>query len=324
MRNSSDQPASVTNVPVKTVVVPAAGMGTRFLPATKTVPKELLPVVDTPGIELIAEEAAALGAQRLAVVVAPNKEEIMRHFGEFAELQRIMLARGKDEQAAKVGRANGLIEAVAVTQDQPLGLGHAVGCAEAALDEDEDVVAVMLPDDLVLPVGVMEKMVAVREQLGGSVLCAFNVTRDEVFNYGVFAVEEPVDGFDGFEVRRVRGMVEKPAVEDAPSTLVATGRYLLDRGIFDALRRIEPGKGGELQLTDAIELMISEGHPVHVVVHEGKRHDLGNPGGYIPANVDFGLRDAKYGPALYTAVKKIIADYEAEHPGLAGGASAQD
>lgn len=327
MQDSTDQTTRASRAggpSVKTVVVPAAGMGTRFLPATKTVPKELLPVVDTPGIELIAEEAAALGAQRLAVVVAPNKEEIMRHFGEFAELQRVMLARGKDEQAAKVGRANGLIEAVAVTQDQPLGLGHAVGCAEAALDEDEDVVAVMLPDDLVLPVGVMEKMVAVREQLGGSVLCAFNVTRDEVFNYGVFDVEEPVDGFDGFEVRRVRGMVEKPAVEDAPSTLVATGRYLLDRGIFDALRRIEPGKGGELQLTDAIELMISEGHPVHVVVHEGKRHDLGNPGGYIPANVDFGLRDAKYGPALYTAVKKIIADYEAEHPGLAGGASAQD
>lgn len=255
-----------------------------------------------------------MGAQRLAVVVAPNKEEIMRHFGEFSELQELMVARGKDTQAEKVARAYGLIDAVAVTQDKPLGLGHAVGCAEEALDDDEDVVAVMLPDDLVLPAGVMEKMVAVREALGGSVLCAFNVTRDEVYNYGVFDVEDADADIDGVEVKRVRGMVEKPAVEDAPSTLVATGRYLLDRGIFDALRRIEPGKGGELQLTDAIELMISEGHPVHVVVHEGKRHDLGNPGGYIPANVDFGLRDEKYGPALYTAVKKIIADFEAEHP----------
>ena len=314
MANSTDLPAQASNASVKTVVVPAAGMGTRFLPATKTVPKELLPVVDTPGIELIAEEAAALGAQRLAVVVAPNKEEIMRHFGEFSELQELMVARGKDTQAQKVARAYGLIDAVAVTQDKPLGLGHAVGCAEEALDDDEDVVAVMLPDDLVLPAGVMEKMVAVREALGGSVLCAFNVTRDEVYNYGVFDVEDADADIDGVEVKRVRGMVEKPAVEDAPSTLVATGRYLLDRGIFDALRRIEPGKGGELQLTDAIELMISEGHPVHVVVHEGKRHDLGNPGGYIPANVDFGLRDEKYGPALYTAVKKIVADFEAEHP----------
>lgn len=313
-RNPGSEGAASGDHDVRTVVVPAAGMGTRFLPATKTVPKELLPVVDTPGIELIAEEAAALGAERLAVVVAPNKEEIMRHFGEFTQLRERLLERGKDEQAEKVSRANGLIEAVAVTQDAPLGLGHAVGCAESALAEDEDVVAVMLPDDLVLPAGVMEKMVAVRRELGGSVLCAFNVSPEEVFNYGVFDIEDADCAFDGFQVKRVRGMVEKPAVEEAPSTLVATGRYLLDRAIFDALRRITPGKGGELQLTDAIELMISEGHPVHVVVHEGKRHDLGNPGGYIPANVDFGLRDAKYGPALYPALKKIIAEFEAEHP----------
>lgn len=297
---------------VKTVVVPAAGMGTRFLPATKTVPKELLPVVDTPGIELIAEEAAQLGAEQLVIVTAPEKQEIMRHFGTFEQLCETLSARGKSEQVEKVSRAAGLIKAVAVEQEQPLGLGHAVGCAESALGDGEDVVAVMLPDDLVLPAGVMEKMVQVRERLGGSVLCAFNVTREEVFNYGVFDVEELDIDFDGFEVKRVRGMVEKPVPEEAPSTLVATGRYLLDRGIFDALRRITPGKGGELQLTDAIELMIQEGHPVHVVVHEGKRHDLGNPGGYIPANVDFGLRHPKYGPALYTALKQIMADFEAE------------
>ena len=160
----------------------------------------------------------------------------------------------------------------------------------------------------------MDKMVEVRNRLGRSVLCAFNVSREEVFNYGVFDVEDAGESCDGFEVLKVRAMVENPAVEDAPSTLVATGRYLLDRGIFEALRRITPGKGGELQLTDAIELMISEDHPVHVVVHEGKRHELGNPGGYIPANVDFGLHDEKYGPALYTALKKIITEYEAEHP----------
>lgn len=301
---------------LKTVVVPSAGMGTRFLPATKTVPKELLPVVDTPGIELIAEEAAACGAQRLAVVVAPNKTEIMRHFGKFEELQKIMKGRGKNDKADKVARAGALIEAVAVTQDEPLGLGHAVACAERALGSDEDAVAVMLPDDLVLPAGVMDKMVDVRRRLGGSVLCAFDVSSDEVSNYGVFDVADADATFDGFDVLKVRGMVEKPEADQAPSTLVATGRYLLDRGIFDALRRIGPGKGGELQLTDAIELMISEGHPVHVVVHEGKRHDLGNPGGYIPANVDLGLHDDEYGPALYPALKKIIGEYEAQHPEL--------
>ena len=305
MQNSDQSPHAA----VKTVVVPAAGMGTRFLPATKTVPKELLPVVDTPGIELIAEEAAQLGAQRLAVVTAPGKGEVMEHFGSFDQLRDTLLERGKDEQAKKVSRAAEIITAEAVVQEEPLGLGHAVGCAESILDDDEDVVAVMLPDDLVLPTGVMEKMANVRAELGGSVLCAFEVSPEEVFNYGVFDVRD-VDGHD--DVKRVVGMVEKPDPADAPSNFVATGRYLLDREIFDALRRITPGKGGELQLTDAIELMINEGHPVHVVVHNGKRHDLGNPAGYIPANVDFGLRHEKYGPALYKAIKQIIADYEAE------------
>ena len=298
---------------IATVVVPAAGMGTRFLPATKTVPKELLPVVDTPGIELIAEEAASVGAQRLAVITAPNKQEVMRHFEEFPELVDTLDARGKDEQVGKVKRAAQLIHPISVPQEKPLGLGHAVGLAESVLDDDEEYFAVMLPDDIVLPATVMGEMARVRAALGGSVLCAFEVSREETFNYGVFDVEDTnVPG-----VKKVVGMVEKPDPEDAPSNLVATGRYLLDRQIFDALRRIKPGKGGELQLTDAIELLITEGHPVHVVVHQGKRHDLGNPGGYIPANVDFGLRDQKYGPALYKAIKQIMDEYEAEN-GLKG------
>lgn len=298
---------------VKTVIVPAAGMGTRFLPATKTVPKELLPVVDTPGIELIAEEANALGATRLAVIVAPNKQEVMRHFQQFPNLVETLTQRGKTEQVAKVQRAGKLMTPVAVEQEKPLGLGHAVGLAESVLDDDEDVVAVMLPDDLVLPMGVVEKMAQVRAQLGGSVLCAVEVPRDEVFNYGVFDIAEiPADcGLSAERVKRVVGMVEKPDPAEAPSTLVATGRYLLDRGVFDALRRISPGKGGEIQLTDAIELMIREGHPVHIVVHEGKRHDLGNPAGYIPACVDFGLSHPTYGPGLKRAITAILAEHEA-------------
>ncbi len=297
---------------VKTVIVPAAGMGTRFLPATKTVPKELLPVVDTPGIELIAEEASELGATRLAVITAPNKQEVMRHFEQFPNLVDTLTARGKHDQVEKVRRASQLIRPEAVVQDSPLGLGHAVGLAETVLDDDEDVVAVMLPDDLVLPRGVMEKMSAVRAELGGSVLCAFAVDPSEVFNYGVFDVEEidPSCDLPSATVKRVVGMVEKPAPEDAPSNYVATGRYLLDRKIFDALRRISPGKGGEFQLTDAIELLIREGHPVHVVVHEGKRHDLGNPAGYIPACVDFGLSHPVYGPGLRRSLETILAEHD--------------
>ena len=130
-------------------------MGTRFLPATKTVPKELLPVVDTPGIELIAEEAASVGARRLAVITAPDKQEVMRHFEAFPELVETLESRGKDEQVAKVKRANQIIHPVAVEQEKPLGLGHAVGLAEEVLGEDEDSFAVMLPDDIVLPLSLI-------------------------------------------------------------------------------------------------------------------------------------------------------------------------
>ncbi|QGU06227.1 UTP--glucose-1-phosphate uridylyltransferase [Corynebacterium occultum] len=304
---------------IKTVVVPAAGHGTRFLPATKTVPKELLPVVDTPGIELIAEEAAELGASRMAIITSPSKPGLLRHFEDFPELVSTLQARGKHEQVAMVERAGRLIEPVSVVQHEALGLGHAVGLAESALDDDEEAFAVMLPDDLVLPFGVLEQMAEVRASFGGSVLCAFEVTPEEVSSYGVFEVMEicPDEGLPTETVKQVIGMVEKPPAAEAPSRLAAAGRYLLDRAVFDALRRIKPGQGGELQLTDAIELMIKEGHPVHVVIHQGKRHDLGNPAGYIPACVDFGLSHPKYGRALRDTIGAVLQEYDDREASLA-------
>lgn len=290
----------VTSGGIRTVVVPAAGLGTRFLPATKTVPKELLPVVDTPGIELIASEAAQARASRLAVVTSPRKQGIMEFFDRDELLEDTLESRGKTEQLNKVRAVNEMITAVSVNQDRPLGLGHAIGCAEGALDDDEDSFAVLLPDDLVLPFGVMNEMIKVRQRYGGTVLCGFEVPEDEVSNYGVFDIADPgdEDAVDDDRVCTVTGMVEKPDVEDAPSTIVATGRYLLDRSIFDALRRTKPGKGGEIQITDAIEILIAEGHPVHVYIHKGGRHDLGNPGGFIRACVDFALDSETYGPSL--------------------------
>ncbi|HJC60342.1 MAG TPA: UTP--glucose-1-phosphate uridylyltransferase [Candidatus Dietzia intestinigallinarum] len=278
----------------RTAVVPAAGLGTRFLPATKTVPKELLPVVDTPGIELIAEEATEAGAGRLAIVTSERKVGVMAHFAEDPVLEGTLEDRGKDVLLHKVQRAPGLIEVVDVRQDEPLGLGHAVAQVESVLGADEQAVAVLLPDDLVLPFGILGQMSDVRAARGGSVLCAFEVDPEEVSSYGVFEVEDTDDP----AVKKVLGMVEKPAAEDAPSNLAAAGRYVLDRVIFDALRRITPGAGGELQLTDAIDMLIDEGHPVHVVVHDGTRHDLGNPGGYIKACVDFALDSPAYADDL--------------------------
>ncbi|MEZ0358420.1 UTP--glucose-1-phosphate uridylyltransferase [Mycobacterium sp. SA01] len=285
-------------VPIpRTAIVPAAGLGTRFLPATKTVPKELLPVVDTPGIELVAEEAAEAGAERLVIVTSEGKDSVVAHFVEDLVLEGTLEARGKKAMLEKVRRAPALIKVESVVQHQPLGLGHAVGCVEPVLSPDEDAVSVLLPDDLVLPTGVLETMAKVRAKRGGTVLCAIEVSEDEVSAYGVFDVE-PVPDAANPNVLKVKGMVEKPKAEDAPSLYAAAGRYILDRAIFDALRRVDRGVGGEIQLTDAIELLIKEGHPVHVVVHRGSRHDLGNPGGYLKAAVDFALDRDDYGPDL--------------------------
>ena len=289
---------SSPEVPIPfTAIVPAAGLGTRFLPATKTVPKELLPVVDTPGIELVAEEAAAAGAERLVIVTSEGKDSVVAHFVEDLVLEGTLEARGKKAMLAKVRRASALIKVESVVQAEPLGLGHAIGCVEPVLAADEDAVMVLLPDDLVLPTGVLETMSVVRAEYGGTVLCAIEVSPEEISAYGVFDVE-PIANGDNPDVLKVNGMVEKPKAEDAPSLYAAAGRYVLDRAIFGALRRIDRGAGGEVQLTDAIALLITEGHPVHVVVHHGSRHDLGNPGGYLKAAVDFALDRDDYGPDL--------------------------
>lgn len=300
--------------PFRTAIVPAAGLGTRFLPTTKTVPKELLPVIDTPGIELVAAEAAEAGAERLLIITSPGKEAIAAHFAPRPDLERALAARGKEGLVAKVRRAAELIMVDTVTQDEPKGLGHAVGCAAGALSPDEEAVAVLLPDDLVLPVpgepGVLTRMAAVRARYGGSVLCAFDVPREEISAYGVFAVEDTGDTGDisDTDVKIVRDMVEKPPADQAPSTFATAGRYLLDRAVFDALARIAPGAGGELQLTDAVVMLIREGHPVHVVVHRGGRHDLGNPAGYLRAYVDYSLAHPEYGPDLRDWLTRRLAD----------------
>lgn len=262
-------------------------------------------MVDTPRIELVAGEAAESGAERLVIVTAPGKDGVVAHFVEDLVLEDNLAARGKDTLLAKVRRAPGLLAVESVVQQQPLGLGHAVGCAEAVLGDDEDAIAVLLPDDLVLPNGVLDVMSRVRAKRGGTVLCAIDVPKEEVSAYGVFDVETVPDAANP-NVLRVKGMVEKPKLQDAPSTLAAAGRYLLDRAIFDALRRIRPGAGGELQLTDAIALLITEGHPVHVVVHRGPGHDLGNPGGFLRASVDLALNRPEYGAALRTWLEQRV------------------
>lgn len=230
------------------------------------------------------------------IITSEGKDGVVAHFVEDLVLEGTLEARGKMAMLAKVRRAPALIKVESVVQAEPLGLGHAISCVEPTLAPDEDAVMVLLPDDLVLPTGVLEAMAKVRAQHGGTVLCAIEVTPEEISAYGVFDVEAIPGGHP--DVLKVKGMVEKPKAEDAPSMYAAAGRYVLDRAVFDALRRIDRGAGGEVQLTDAIALLIKEGHPVHVVVHHGSRHDLGNPGGYLKAAVDFALDRDDYGPDL--------------------------
>src|SRR6201993_5051215 len=195
-----------------TAIVPAAGLGTRFLPATKTVPKELLPVVDTPGIELVAAEAAEAGAERLVIITSEGKDGVVAHFVEDLVLEGTLEARGKKAMLDKVGRAPQLIKVESVVQTKPLGLGPAISCVEPTLAADEDAVMVLLPDDLVLPTGVLETMSKVRADHGGTVLCAIEVTPEEISAYGVFDVEPGPDG-DNPDVLKVKGMVEKLEIE---------------------------------------------------------------------------------------------------------------
>ena len=291
----STMATSPVSVP-RTAIVPAAGLGTRFLPATKTVPKELLPVVDTPGIELVAAEAAEAGAERLVIITSEGKDGVVAHFVEDLVLEGTLEARGKQAMLAKVRRAPGPDQGRVGRADRAAGPGPRDQlCGAGAVGRRG-----RRRDPAARRPGAADRRagdhVEGARQYGGSVLCAIEVTPEEISAYGVFDVE-PVPGADK-DVLKVKGMVEKPKAEDAPSLYAAAGRYVLDRAIFDALRRIERGVGGEMQLTDAIALLIDEGHPVHVVVHRGSRHDLGNPGGYLKAAVDFALDRDDYGPEL--------------------------
>ena len=275
-------------VPIpRTAVVPAAGLGTRFLPATKTVPKELLPVVDTPGIELVAAEAAEAGAERLIIVTSEGKDGVVAHFVEDLVLEGTLEARGKKLMLEKVRRAPALIKVESVVQAEPLGLGHAVGCVEKSLSDDEDAIAMLLPDDLVLPTGVLETMSKVRAKRGGSVLCAIEVEPDEISAYGVFDVETVPDAANP-NVLRVKGMVEKPKAKDAPSDLAIIGRYVLPPEIFEMLAGTRADSRGEIQLTDALRMLRTR-RPMYAVEFEGRRYDTGDKLGFLKATVEFAL-----------------------------------
>lgn len=275
---------------IDTVVFPVAGMGTRFLPATKAVPKEVLPVVDKPLIQWAVEEAAAAGCTRFVFVTSPEKGAIMQHFSDAPHYAEILEARGKTRELAllKAGLPDNA-EIIETYQPEPLGLGHAIWCAHEATGDKP--FAVILPDDMVQhQTGCLAQMVAAYDKTGGNLVAVENVPADQTHRYGVLDI-----GAEDGALVAVNGLVEKPPPEDAPSTLAIIGRYILDRQIMTTLADMvtanKTGAGGEIQITDAMAALIGD-LPLHGFRFDGTRYDCGTRDGFLEANLAFALADA--------------------------------
>jgi len=267
---------------VRTAVIPAAGLGTRFLPVTKSVPKELLPILDKPMLQYVVEEAAEAGIERVIVVTSRGKESIAAYFQAMPDLEERLADSGATALAAKVRAAAELAQVSFVIQEQPLGLGHAVLTAEEAVAGEPFVV--ILPDDIIAhSPGVVAQMLKVHENTGGGVVAVEPMPWERVHNYGVVDAT-PVDD----RVHQIQGLVEKPTRQEAPSNLTIVGRYILPPEIFDHLRRTPPGTNGEIQLTDALLLLLTH-HELYAYEFLGTRYDGGTPLGLLRASLEFGL-----------------------------------
>jgi UTP--glucose-1-phosphate uridylyltransferase len=277
---------------VRCAVIPAAGMGTRFLPATKAVPKELLPIGDTPLLQLVIDEALGAGIDHIVVVSSRSKPAIEAYFEESPEVIKALETQGRHELAERIRSIGSDWRATIVYQDEPRGLGHAVGCAREAVGDQP--FAVMLPDELMGDSSLLAHMNGVCVSSGGSVVGLKRVPIDEVSAYGVIDPLSPVDP-DG--VVAIGGMVEKPPAAEAPSDLIIIGRYVLTPDVFGEIEQLPPGRGGEIQLTDALRIQASRS-PFHGVLSGIERYDTGNPLGYLKAAIAITLQRPDFGAEL--------------------------
>ena len=290
---------------IQKAVIPAAGLGTRFLPATKATPKEMLPVVDKPAIQYVVEEAAAAGLNDVLMITGRNKRALEDHFDRNYELESALTRKGDDERLVRVQESSELATMHYVRQGDPKGLGHAVLCAEPHVGDEP--FAVLLGDDLIDPRDpLLARMTEIQEREGGSVVALMEVEPEQIHLYGCAAVEATPDG----DVVRVTGLVEKPEPGDAPSSLAVIGRYVLDPAVFGVLRDTEPGRGGEIQLTDALQQLAADeklGGPVHGVVFRGRRYDTGDRGDYLRAIVRLASEREDLGPEFRTWLRDFVA-----------------
>ena len=285
--------------PLRKAVLPVAGLGTRFLPATKATAKEMLPVVDKPLIQYAIEEARAAGIEQFCLITGRGKTAIVEHFDIAFELEAVLRERGKTEAMALLAGTQlepGSI--VTVRQQEPLGLGHAIWCARAFIGEDP--FAILLPDDLILgETPCVAQLADAYRETGGNVVAVQDVPRAQTNRYGILRI-----GADDGRLVEVTGLVEKPAPAEAPSTLSIIGRYVLLAEVIGHLSRFERGAGGEVQLTDAMAKMI--GHlPFHGLRFEGRRFDCGDKVGFLEAQIAFALKR----PDLAPMVRAFLRDY---------------
>jgi UTP--glucose-1-phosphate uridylyltransferase len=282
---------------VRKAVIPAAGLGTRFLPATKATPKEMLPVVDKPAIQYVVEEAVAAGLEDILFVTGRSKRPLEDHFDRNYELEQVLESKGDAERLELVRESTDLARIHYVRQGDPLGLGHAVLVAQQHVGDEP--FAVLLGDDLIdARDPILDAMIAIRNEFGGSVLCLMQVPRETISLYGCVSIEgEPING-----VVAVNDLVEKPDVADAPSDLAIIGRYILDPAVFAVLADTAPGRGGEIQLTDALRVLATmspeQGGGVRGVVFDGRRYDTGDKLSYLQAVITLATQRQDIGPQL--------------------------
>ncbi|KQT02287.1 UTP--glucose-1-phosphate uridylyltransferase GalU [Cellulomonas sp. Leaf395] len=283
-------------------VIPAAGLGTRFLPATKSTPKEMLPVVDKPAIQYVVEEAVRAGLDDVLLITGRSKRTLADHFDAVPELEAALEAKGDLERLAKVRESTDLGHVHFVRQGQPRGLGHAV--LQAKHHVGHEPFAVLLGDDLIDERDeLLSTMLALQERTGGSVIALLEVPPAQISMYGCAAVEELEGAADGDQVR-ITALVEKPPADEAPSNLAIIGRYVLHPAVFEVLENTDPGRGGEIQLTDALAtlagLPASEGGGVYGVVFRGRRYDTGDRLDYLKAVVQIAVDRPDLGPEFRT------------------------
>ena len=285
--------------PIKKAVFPVAGMGTRFLPATKVMPKELFPIVDRPLLQYAVDEALEAGIEQMIFVNGRGKGMIEDHFDMAFELERNMADRSKDRSVLEGTRLRPG-DCVFVRQQEPLGLGHAIWCARDIIGDEP--FAIFLPDEFMVgSPGCMKQMVSAYDRLGGNIVCALEIPIEDTPSYGVI---DP--GYRDGPITEVKGLVEKPAAGTAPSNLILPGRYILQPEVMRILETQEAGAGGEIQLTDAMAQMIGK-QPFHGVTFEGKRYDCGSKQGYVEANLAMALAHPDIGSDIRAMAEKLLA-----------------